>query len=342
MIITCEQCKSQFRLDENLLKIDGSKVRCSLCRHVFTAYPQELAPFEGAVADEFMDDALAETVSLDTPPVLEEEFGDEEEGEPLDFDKAFEEAMAEDTVQAVSPEQIQEEEESLESFDMSEGMGRAAKIEKDVIEEDTEKKTSEKPPKQDAGVKTAQIPSEKKKGGGPRFLPILLVVVILLLGAAVAVFFLAPDLIPDSMSMFKPAKKQEITDVGVRRLAFKAVAGSFVESKTAGQLFVIKGMVTNEYPKSRSFILVKGAILDDKGKVVKTRMAYAGNAFTEQELHNMTLEQINTALKNRLGKRNMNVNIQRGASIPVMIVFSDLPDNLSEFTVEAVSSSPVR
>jgi len=35
-----------------------------------------------------------------------------------------------------------------------------------------------------------------------------------------------------------------------------------------------------------------------------------------------------------------NFNLPSGATIPFMIVFDNLPDNLSEFTVEAVSSSP--
>jgi len=39
MIITCEKCDISFNLDESLLKSSGSKVRCSKCKHIFTAYP---------------------------------------------------------------------------------------------------------------------------------------------------------------------------------------------------------------------------------------------------------------------------------------------------------------
>jgi predicted Zn finger-like uncharacterized protein len=41
MIITCEKCGISFNLDESLLKPSGSKVRCSKCKTVFTAYPPE-------------------------------------------------------------------------------------------------------------------------------------------------------------------------------------------------------------------------------------------------------------------------------------------------------------
>lgn len=41
MYITCQNCDTMFRLDEQLLKPSGSKVRCSQCSHVFVAYPPE-------------------------------------------------------------------------------------------------------------------------------------------------------------------------------------------------------------------------------------------------------------------------------------------------------------
>ncbi|MBF0211716.1 MAG: zinc-ribbon domain-containing protein, partial [Desulfamplus sp.] len=39
MIITCEKCSTKFNLDESLLKKEGSKVRCSMCKHIFKTYP---------------------------------------------------------------------------------------------------------------------------------------------------------------------------------------------------------------------------------------------------------------------------------------------------------------
>ena len=41
MIIPCKSCESTFRLDSNLLKPNGSKVRCSKCRVVFKVYPPD-------------------------------------------------------------------------------------------------------------------------------------------------------------------------------------------------------------------------------------------------------------------------------------------------------------
>ena len=41
MIIEREKCRTKFSLDESLLKETGSRVRCSLCKHVFFAFPTE-------------------------------------------------------------------------------------------------------------------------------------------------------------------------------------------------------------------------------------------------------------------------------------------------------------
>jgi predicted Zn finger-like uncharacterized protein len=345
MIIECEKCKSRFNLDESLLKQEGSKVKCSTCENVFVAYPSEPTPVEGPPPDESLDEAFEETVALDSPPVLEEEAEPEvepeaepeAEAEPTeeeigaDFDMAFDEGMEEETVQTMSPDQIPEEEEMP---DGEEVMERAAEIGEQLTEDEPEEEFEEEPEEGDEAV-----PSEKEPGRSMLF-PVILGIVLLLLGGAVAVIFLAPDLIPDSLSFIKQTKKEEPADMGNRRLSFKAVTGSFIESDNAGQLFVIKGMVTNKYPKGRSFILTKGSLLDDKGRVVKKKMAYAGNTFTENQIKEMSLEEIDKGLKNRLGKGRVNFNIKPDGTIPFMIVFSGLPDNLSEFTVEAVSSSP--
>jgi hypothetical protein len=45
-------------------------------------------------------------------------------------------------------------------------------------------------------------------------------------------------------------------------------------------------------------------------------------------------------MKNRHGRDKKNVNMPPGELTAFTIVFENLPKNLSEFTVEAVSSSP--
>ena len=42
MLIACESCHSEFKLDSSLVKPTGTLVKCSKCRGVFRVYPPEL------------------------------------------------------------------------------------------------------------------------------------------------------------------------------------------------------------------------------------------------------------------------------------------------------------
>jgi predicted Zn finger-like uncharacterized protein len=335
MIIECKKCGSLFRLDEGLLREEGSKVRCSVCRHVFIAHPPGWEPKEGEKPRP-MNRSLGETVTLDSPPVLEGE-----ENEPLldeselNFEDAFEEEGETKKIHPIPDSRIPEEE-----FQMEMDYQEPEKPKQEVLRPVAAKsKTGEQRPEPPA--KPVQEVRPKGKRATRSKLPVVIaVIVLLLLGGAGAVVLYAPDLVPEQLAFLKGAQRPEPKDPGVLRLRFTAVTGSFVQNSKAGQLFVIRGTISNNYSDSRSYILVKGSILDEQGKVVKTKIAYAGNVFTDNELKDLPVDQINQGLRNRSGKGNANVNIKPQTSVPFMIVFEELPENLSEFTVEPVSSSP--
>jgi predicted Zn finger-like uncharacterized protein len=53
MIVTCNACESSFKVDDRLIKADGSKVRCSKCSSVFVVYPETSGSETGITADDF-------------------------------------------------------------------------------------------------------------------------------------------------------------------------------------------------------------------------------------------------------------------------------------------------
>jgi len=340
MIIECKKCKSLFRLDEGLLREEGSKVRCSVCKHVFIGYPPGEEPEEDK-KPKITDQSLGETVTLESPPVLEESEPLLEDVSDEDFEDVFEEEAETKRIQAISPDQIPEEEEEEEfHLEMDYQEQEKPKPEKEAARPAVprEKSLDRKPAPPAKPAK--EVRSKTKKAGRSKLPIVILVILLLLIGGAGAIILFAPELVPEQWSFLKGTQRPETKDPGVLRLRFTAVTGSFVQNSKAGQLFVIRGTISNNYPDSRSYVLVKGSILDDKGKVVKTKVAYAGNVFTDSELKDLPVDQINQGLRNRAGKGNSNVNIKPQASVPFMIVFEELPENLSEFTVEPVSSSP--
>ncbi|MDA8133884.1 MAG: zinc-ribbon domain-containing protein [Desulfobacteraceae bacterium] len=152
MIITCNKCSTRFTLDDSLVAENGSKVRCSVCKDIFTAYPLPREPEQPAapVADFDSAPALADIpdFEMEDPEFSfdENEFdlngGDGEKGPDQDqFEFETDEISEDITIEAdehqdtdfdgIEFESLKDEPEDL-TLDMDE-------IEPDLkIEEDTD------------------------------------------------------------------------------------------------------------------------------------------------------------------------------------------------------------
>ena len=117
------------------------------------------------------------------------------------------------------------------------------------------------------------------------------------------------------------------------------VNGKFVENTQAGQIFVITGRVKNDYSHNRSFIKITGNIFIKNNVAVKTETVFCGNFLADDELANLDLGAIKTRLMNRMGDKKSNFSVKPGQIIPFMIVFSNMPDNLEEFSIEVTEST---
>ena len=60
---------------------------------------------------------------------------------------------------------------------------------------------------------------------------------------------------------------------------------------------------------------------------------------SDSELTGMKIAAINKRLHNRFGTKKSNLKVKTGKTIPFMIVFDKLPQNLDEYTVEVDGSS---
>lgn len=309
MIIECTKCHSEFYLDEGLLREGGSKVRCSVCKNVFTAYPP------------------TSPSTKQTHEVPDEEVRMEREPQILDDislgDLSQKEEREED-FRAISPEELSELQTAKTAV-----MGTAVELAEELAIRAEEIKEEE-----EVDIKKG----EKKKPSRSPLLMVVLLCVLLIMGGGVAVFLFAPDLIPISFLGSKTEKRSDVTDVGVSKLFFKSVNGTFSQTVDGKQRFVITGEVINNYPSNRSFILLMGSILDNKGQVLKRMSVYAGNTFTEKQIKELSIEEINKGFKNRFGRERTNFDIKPGGAVPFMIIFEDLNENMREFTVEGVSS----
>ncbi len=351
MVIQCESCRTEFNLDESLLKKEGTKVRCSRCRHVFTAYPSlPVLPGETVESLDVSED-VAPVASEKTDEIFfEAEKGLEEEEEKSagaelesDLDVIYQDVFSE-ADRSTSDEEIKPDDEIDDLFkEASRGEEKLADSPApifpamDMTEEDQRVVKEEK----EAEDAPEHVPAPKKKSS-KRSMVVLIPLLFIVLAVAAAYYVWKAGLVPPSvLSLLSPSSQtKEPADAGARLLQFGSVSGVFVDTEKSGPLFVIRGMVTNKYPQNRRYIMIKGSILDNKGVVVLSKTSYAGNTFSEEELKTLPLDEIIKAADNRDGMAKQNLNVASGATIPFMIVFAKLPDELSEFTVEAIGSSP--
>ena len=341
MIIECEKCRTKFNLDESLLKKTGSKVRCSICKHVFTAFPVE--------AELQIEEIPVETIEepKPTPPAETEVKPPEEPPEEVVQGTDFSKTMIQEYDEQIEPISIEDlpifdededfEMEKEEKGEIRTAMGRAKQVEKQVVAQDEwEKEEVVEEPR--IPVRPQPVVKKKRRTG----LRMALLLVLLVIAAAVGLSIkYKPGLLSNYVPFLKktPPKKQAF-DVGNKRLSFKDLSGSFVNSPKAGKLFVVKGWVTNKYPDRRSFIRIRSNILDSKRAAVSSKVVFAGHPLTDKELKSLSVEEIHKRLSDKLGKNKMNTNVLPNSSIPFVVIFNNLPEDMSEFTVEAVSSSP--
>ena len=361
MDIQCEKCRTVFNINEALIKEGGSKVRCSVCRHVFTAYPpvRVLDLMETGVPVDSAKIGTDQEIVDKLGPVSDEPGESESKGKDesfeLDLNSAYKDAVQESAGKLA--EKMKKESEDNQDLLAGSLGGKDEHLTYGPVDDfhpmdNIDDRTEEHERAFQSGKKA--LP--KKKSSKWASIIVLMVILLALSGAVAAINYSKPELIPHPVRSFlSPAfsfveealssfletpEKKEPAGSGVSLLEFNAVTGSFIGSENSGRLFVIRGVVGNKYPKPRSYILMKGNILDNKGKVIMSEQSYSGNTFIDEEIKSLPLEEIKKAMNNRDGMARKNFNLPSGATISFMIVFDNLPDNLSEFTVEAVSSSP--
>jgi predicted Zn finger-like uncharacterized protein len=170
---------------------------------------------------------------------------------------------------------------------------------------------------------------------------IFILIVVLLGGAGYGTYYLLNHYnveIPFLSDYLKP----KVDDPGNIKISTTDINSRFVDNANVGKLFVITGKVKNGYADNRGMIALMGKIFSTGKVLVQEEKVYAGNIMSDLELANLDWDSIKARLSNRLGDNRSNVKIEPGNSIPFMVVFSGLPDDLEEFTIEVIESTSLK
>ena len=191
--------------------------------------------------------------------------------------------------------------------------------------------------------------SAKEKKGLSLPVKILLVLVLLILAAYVAIIRLGVTIpvvsdiqIPFITEWLAPNHKQAPQPPLDPIPDEPSINGRFVSNKSAGDLFVVTGRIKNPSNIAVSYIQVKGTLMTKDNTKAKTLIAYCGNIIPEETLMSGNISDITKQMDVRQGNQNTNVNIKPGASVMFMLVFSNLPEDLSNFTVAVQGFEPAQ
>ena len=189
--------------------------------------------------------------------------------------------------------------------------------------------------------------SSKKKEGGSLAVKILLVLVLLILAAYVAIIRLGVTIpvvsdiqIPFITQWLEP--KQAPLPPLKPVMDEPSIDGRFVSNKSAGDLFIVTGRIQNPSNTAVSYIQVKGTLMKKDNTKAGTLIAYCGNIIPEETLKSGNISDITKQMSVKQGNQNTNVNIKPGASVMFMLVFSNLPEDLSNFTVAVEGFEPAQ
>ena len=289
----------------------------------------EEKPAEEEIAPEAI--GLEEEPAAEEPTPAEEEVAIEETPEAMDMEAVIEEAEAkeeleEELADAISVESLEGAEE--EETEQLERKQQFQQIEEELMPPPVPP-VAEKEPRARRRIST----------------PLMIVLALVLLaGGAFAAYRLLKSFdvkIPFLESLAGAPESATIDPGNLRILLLdQLIRSEFVENRTDGRLFVIKGKVRNDYPEARNFIMVRGTLYSNDGETIDKKTIYCGNALSDTDLKALDKATIDERLRNRFGDKRSNFSVPSGKVIPFVVVFSDLPKDLGEFSVEVVSSAP--
>ena len=307
MIIQCRQCRTKFKFDDALMQGNGVWLRCSRCGHVY-----------------FQENPLMKPeTDLPSEPSKPLE-------EPIHAEKARS-CRRNPHPSAIGMQKV---------FILLIKSWRQKKYLNEEINLDIEETPEESISRENEEVVQKELASPKSSGKIWK-IAVWSVFVILII-PAVIYFLVFPEFgeqiinnVLVSVGISEPVKPEIVISQAVK---LQDVRHRMINNYILGQIGIVEGNAINraDYPISR--IQIKGEILDAYSVVLGEHTSYAGNILTDEELTNLSEEEILMKLSHPEGLNNSNDKIMPNGQIPFMMVFSHEPAGVIKTTVVTVGA----
>lgn len=310
MIIQCKQCRTKFRFDESKIEGDGLWMRCSRCQHVFFQEspakpgPPEATPF---AADEAP--SLAPAARLSFEPAAPAHVAAEEKREPDDVFRRREAVPEEPAGRILPPRPEPSESVGLNLTDIEFAPGEEGAPE----EEEAAAAAFEQP----------AAPAKKKKS--KTWLALLWALLVIIVIPAVLLVFVFPQQLERYMDIgrkYLGASQPYEGHSVLAQVKLQDIRQRVVNNYILGNIRVVEGVAVNQADFAVARIRVKAAILDAYAVVLDERISFAGNMLSEEDLTNLSEEDLQKILSLPEGRDSSNERVIPGGRIPFMIVFT--------------------
>jgi len=319
IVVKCESCKTDFRLNEALLKgAKGALIRCPKCRErIIVANPQP-PPVAPPIMHQVPPRAAPPIVPM-VPPMVPPRIAPPAASPP-------------------SPPKVPPAAPPDALSDPSDIPGRKALRLEDIFIHPSAVEGDRIPGGGNYGQTATRPPGPGWKPPPRRPLyrrPLFLVLAIsILLLAGGTFYFVDGNSSPKSSQGVIPARARSFSEnsfLGVGNLK------GYLNRKPSGETFyVVKGTVTNIGKALSSGIRVEATLLGNDNQAIVKSGAFAGNVIDDSLIPHMSRVRIEGFLGMRNGQGDVNRDIPAGKTLPFLVVFFDPPEGVESFRVKAI------
>ena len=323
MIIQCKQCRTKFRFDDAQMDSDGVWMRCSRCQHVFFQ-ENPLKTSSSAVAPQ-----TPSSFSAEHPPAEKTERLSFEAAGPAPAATRPDEDVASFLQHVMTPEKTAGDEwESAPEPTKRAGMSLTD------IEFSPESENLDAADEPEELPEEAPAPPVRKKSR--RWMIALWAILVIIVIPVIVYLFVFPDLGDRYVEIARKvvgvpqqADSQPVTG----QIKLQDIRQRVIHNYILGNIRIVEGTAVNSADYSIARVMIKAEMLDAYGVVLDKRVSYAGNILTDDELTNMSEEEILRKLSLPEGRDNSNERVIPNGQIPFMIVFKQAPAGSIKTTV---------